>query len=147
MDAFALMKKDHRKVEEIFEDLLGPDGKSNKKRKELFKELKNELLSHAHMEEHVFYPVMKAESKTHDLTMEFYEEHHQVKELLEELEKLSKDDEKWMAKLTVLQENVQHHVNEEENDLFPKAEKILPKERSEELGKEMQESKQEFLSK
>ncbi len=147
MDALSFMKKDHRKVEELFKEIMATDETNLDERGRLFEELKNELNSHAHMEEHVFYPVMKDEAKTQDLAMEFYEEHHEVKILLRELEEIPMDQDEWVAKLKLLKENVEHHVHEEEHDLFPEAEKILDKKMSENLGIEMEKSKKDFLAK
>lgn len=144
MNPFTIMKKDHKTVKGIFADLEKAKGKERKEK--LFEELHNELEAHAYMEEKAFYPEIKDPKTTHDLTLEAYEEHHVVKVLLKELAALGKDHDEWDAKLKVLQENVEHHVKEEENELFPKAEKIIG-DRAEEVAEKMQEKKQEYLDK
>ena len=143
MDAFELLKKDHEKVSGIFEKLEPTTERGVKTREELFTQLKNELDIHAKIEEEIFYPAIKEARKTHDITLEAFEEHHVIKQLLAELDKLSKDDETWGAKLTVLKENVEHHVEEEEGEMFSGAKKVLSSEQIEELGARMEAAKRE----
>lgn len=142
MDAFELLKKDHEKVAGIFEKLDATTERGVKTREELFTQLQNELDVHTQIEEQILYPVLKAAEETHDITLEAYEEHAVVKQLLAELDALPKDDETWVAKLTVLKENVEHHVEEEEGEMFKKARKVLGQEQVEELGTRLQEAKE-----
>ena len=141
MDAFELLKKDHEKVSGIFEKLDSTTERGVKTREELFTQLKQELDVHARIEEEILYPVLKEAKETEDLTLEAYEEHNVVKQLLAELEALPKDDETWGAKLTVLKENVEHHVEEEEGELFDGAREVLSREQIEELGTRLEEAK------
>ena len=143
MDAFELLKKDHEKVSGIFEKLEATTERGVKTREELFTQLKNELDVHAKIEEEIFYPAIRDARDTHEITLEAYEEHKVVKQLLSELEKLSKDDETWGAKFTVLKENVEHHVEEEEGEMFKGARKVLSSEQIEELGARMEAAKKE----
>jgi iron-sulfur cluster repair protein YtfE (RIC family) len=143
MDAFELLKKDHEKVSGIFEKLEPTTERAIKTREELFTQLKQELDIHTYIEEQIFYPVLKQAQETHDITLEAYEEHAVVKELLAELDQLAKDDETWGAKLKVLQENVEHHVEEEEDEMFPSARDVLSREQIEELGARMEAAKKE----
>jgi iron-sulfur cluster repair protein YtfE (RIC family) len=141
MNAFELLKKDHEKVSGIFEKLDKTTERGVKTREELFTQLKTELEIHSQIEEQMLYPVLKEAKETHDITLEAVEEHNVVKQLLAELEELPKDDETWGAKLTVLKENVEHHVEEEEKEMFKDARKVLNSEQLEELGTRMQEAK------
>ncbi len=141
MNAFELLKKDHKKVSGIFEKLDATTERGVKTREELFTQLKQELDVHTRIEEEILYPVLKEAKETEDLTLEAYEEHHVVKQLLAELDELPKDDETWGAKLTVLKENVEHHVEEEEGELFDGAREVLSREQIEELGTRMEEAK------
>jgi hypothetical protein len=143
MDAFELLKKDHEKVSGILEKLDATTERGVKTREELFTQLKQELDVHARVEEEIFYPVLKEASETEELTLEAYEEHNVVKQLLTELDELPKNDETWGAKLTVLKENVEHHVEEEEGELFKGAKKVLSQEQLEELGARMEAAKLE----
>ncbi|HEV7376271.1 MAG TPA: hemerythrin domain-containing protein [Pyrinomonadaceae bacterium] len=143
MDAFELLKKDHEKVSGIFEKLEPTTERGVKTREELFAQLKQELEIHTKIEEQILYPVLKEAEDTHDITLEAYEEHNVVKTLLTELEALPKDDETWEAKLTVLKENVEHHVEEEEGEMFKKARKVLSSEQIEALGTRLEAAKKE----
>lgn len=143
MDVFELLKKDHEKVSGIFEKLDATTERGVKTREELFAQLKQELDVHTRIEEEYLYPVLKDASETEELTLEAYEEHNVVKQLLVELEELSKDDETWGAKLKVLKENVEHHVEEEEGELFDGAREVLSQEQLEELGAQMEAAKRE----
>ncbi|HEX8709571.1 MAG TPA: hemerythrin domain-containing protein [Pyrinomonadaceae bacterium] len=143
MDAFELLKKDHEKVSDIFDKLEPTTERGEKTREELFARLKQELEIHARVEEEIFYPALKEAKETHDITLEGIEEHHVVKQLLAELDELPKTDESWGAKLKVLKENVEHHVEEEEEEMFKGARKVLSREQLEELGARMEAAKQE----
>jgi hypothetical protein len=143
MDAFELLKKDHEKVSGIFEKLEPTTERGVKTREELFAQLKQELEIHTQIEEQFLYPALKQAQETHDITLEAYEEHHVIKELLAELDALAKDDETWGAKLTVLKENVEHHVEEEEGEMFSGARDVLSSEQIEELGARMEAAKRE----
>jgi iron-sulfur cluster repair protein YtfE (RIC family) len=145
MNAFELLKQDHKKVSGIFEKLEPTTERGVKTREELFAQLKQELDIHARIEETIFYPAIKEAKETKDITLEAYEEHNVVKQLLAELDELSKDDETWGAKLKVLKENVEHHVEEEEEEMFPSAREVLSPEQIEDLGTRMEASKKEQL--
>ena len=142
MDAFELLKKDHEKVSGIFEKLDATTERGVKTREELFTQLKQELDVHARIEETILYPVLKEAKETEEITLEAYEEHNVVKQLLAELDELSKEDETWGAKLTVLKENVEHHVEEEEGEMFQSARQVLTEEQIDLLGVEMEREKE-----
>jgi hemerythrin-like domain-containing protein len=143
MNAFELMKQDHKKVSGIFENLEPTTERGVKTREELFAQLKQELDIHARIEEEIFYPAIKEAKETRDITLEAYEEHGVVKQLLAELDELPKSDETWGAKLKVLKENVEHHVEEEEGEMFTSAREVLSREQIEELGTRMEAAKKE----
>ena len=141
MDAITLLKTDHKTVAGIFEKLEETTERAEKTREELFTKLKQELDVHAHIEETIFYPVLKKSDETRDITMEGIQEHHVVKVLLRELDAMDVGSETWTAKLKVLKENVEHHVEEEEEDMFVKAREVLSREQLEELGAQMEQEK------
>lgn len=125
---FDLLKADHKKVKAILEQLSETTEVAVKTREALFKKLVEALRVHEEFEEAFFYPKVEKETKnpdTKDLVEEAYQEHHIVDILLAEMKKLSVQDKVWTAKLTVLKESIAHHVQEEENELFPKAQKTL----------------------
>ena len=141
MNAFALLKEDHKRVAGILEKIDATTERGVKTREELFDQLKTELDIHAEIEETIFYPVLEKHDETRDITLEGIEEHRIVKELLAELDAMAKDDEVWTAKMTVLKENVEHHVKEEEGEMFPKARKALTEDEIETLGTRLEAAK------
>jgi len=143
MNAFTLLKADHKKVAGILEKIDATTERGVKTREELFTQLKTELDIHTRIEETIFYPVLKKADETHDITLEAFEEHKVVKTLLSELESLGKDKEEWTAKFTVLKENIEHHVEEEEGEMFTKARKVLSESDAEALGSPMEKAKGE----
>src|SRR4030095_9131294 len=143
MNVFEVLKADHEKVAGIMEKIDQTTERASKTREELFTQLKNELDLHAEIEEQIFYPALEDREETRDITLEAYEEHNLVKQILSEVESEPNDDETWTAKFTVLKENVEHHVEEEEGELFKKARTVLSKDEIEELGNRLQEAKRQ----
>src|SRR6476620_12468845 len=141
MNAFTLLKADHKKVAGILEKIDETTERAVKTREELFTQLKTELDIHTRIEETIFYPALKDTDETRDITLEAFEEHKLVKTLLGELESLGMDKEEWTAKFTVLKENIEHHVEEEEGEMFKKARKVLSENELEKLGDRLQEAK------
>jgi len=138
MDPIELLKKDHKTVSELFERIEAATGKV---KLGIFRQIKNELELHTHIEEVIFYPALEKANETRDLTLEAYEEHKVVKDLLGELDSADAVSDEWEARLTVLKENVEHHVDEEENELFDKANDVLTADEAETLGDRMQAEK------
>ena len=138
MDAFELLKADHKKVNELFDQLEAATGKA---KLNVFNQIKTELELHTHIEEKIFYPALETPEETHDLTLEAYEEHKMVKTLLTKLSGARTADDEWQAQAKVLRENVEHHVDEEENELFDKADDVLSDEEIEALGQQMEAEK------
>lgn len=145
MNAFTLLKADHKKVAGILEKIDSTTERGVKTREELFTRLKTELEVHARIEETIFYPVLKKADETRDITLEAFEEHRLVKQLLGELDTMGKGEEQWTAKFTVLKENIEHHVEEEEGEMFPKARKVLSEEEADIMGERMEKARDEQL--
>jgi hemerythrin-like domain-containing protein len=140
MDAFELLKTDHEKVSGLFKRIESVSGKA---KVGVFNQIKHELEVHTQIEETILYPALKNAEETRDLTLEAYEEHRIVKDLLAELA-AAKPGDQWDAKLTVLKENVEHHVEEEEGELFKKANGVLSREEVESLGDQMAREKEKL---
>jgi len=138
MHAFELLKADHEKVAELFDQLEAANGNA---KLEVFNQIRTELELHTYIEEKIFYPALEKPEETHDITLEAYEEHAQVKTLLKELSRSRTANDEWEAKAKVLRENVEHHVKEEENELFEKASEALPEQDFEVLGERMEAEK------
>ena len=141
MDALALIKDDHEKMRKLLEELETTTERGVKTREELFSKIKGELTVHEIIEEEIFYPALRDHPKAKDIVLEGYEEHHVVDLVMAELEDLPVDDESWGAKAKVMQENVEHHMEEEEGEMFQKARSIFDRDELEELGRRMEARK------
>jgi hypothetical protein len=141
MDAISLLKADHDKMKKLLNELETTTERGIKTRTELFATIKGELMVHETIEEEIFYPELKSHPKARDIVLEGYEEHHVVDLLMGELEALDVNDETWGAKALVMKENVEHHMEEEEGDMFKKARQVFDKAELEELGERMERRK------
>lgn len=145
MNALTLLKQDHQNVDALFsrfEELA--KGNGTKAKADVVHKIITQLSIHAEIEEQVFYPAVRAAlaDKEIDPTIfEALEEHHAVKVLLSEIEKLAPAHERYDAKVTVMIENVRHHVEEEENELFPKVREAMTVQQLEEMGEAMEQAK------
>jgi hemerythrin superfamily protein len=145
-DAVSLIKADHRTVEQLFREFEEAGDRAYKTRQQLVEQIIRELEVHATIEEELYYPAVEAKAKKDgkEMVAEAVEEHHVVKVLLGELSAMSSEDESFDAKVTVLMENVRHHVEEEESELLPESEEILGDEELARLGEEMAACKQQL---
>jgi iron-sulfur cluster repair protein YtfE (RIC family) len=141
MDAISLLKADHEKVKSLFNKT---ESASESEQLSLFKQIHEELEIHTHIEETILYPRLKEIEELKDITMEAVEEHHQAKVIMREISSLSDDSSKFEPKLKVLQEDIEHHVQEEEEEMFPKMQKIFSSEDLEALGAELEAEKKNF---
>jgi len=133
-----MLKDDHKTVEQLFKRFEKAGERAHVEKRNIVDRIVEALSVHAAVEEQVFYPVVRATVPgTEDLTLESLEEHHIVKWVLSELDSMSPEDERFDAKVTVLIENVRHHVKEEEQDLFPKVRSELGRDSLNDLGKVM----------
>jgi hemerythrin superfamily protein len=139
LDVLTLLKEDHDKVKRVLEEGETTTERGEKTRTELFTRLKTMLTAHEAMEEEVLYPALKAHPKAKDLTLEAYEEHHVVDLVLEELEKTPVTDEQWGAKWTVAKENIEHHIEEEEGEMFRDIREIFSSDEREQMAARMSE--------
>jgi iron-sulfur cluster repair protein YtfE (RIC family) len=145
LDALRLLKDDHDKVKAMLGKLDATTERAEKTRTEMLQTLKSELTVHETIEEEILYPALKEFAKTKDIALEGYEEHHVVDGIMAELETTPVDDETWGAKLTVMKENLEHHIEEEEGEMFPKARKVMDEEELAELGERMAARKKVLL--
>jgi len=152
MDIFSVLHQDHENVSTIFKKFEAFKGKQGSAQtcEYLFKELDTELSLHAQVEEDIVYPVFEEKQETSEIIEESLEEHKEIESLLSDLREMPPDDEsleEWMSQLDDLQEKVEHHVQEEEGQLFPKAKKIISKAEAELLGEKVQTAKAELRGK
>ena len=142
MDPFELLEEDHRKVKKLLEELDSTTERGVKTRTELFAKIKREMEIHEAIEEEILYPALKQHPKAKEVVLEGYEEHHVVDTLMGELETTSVEDESWGAKLSVMKENIEHHIEEEEDEMFKKARAAFDKSELDALGDQMKARKE-----
>jgi hypothetical protein len=141
VDAITLLKTDHDRMRTLLTELESTTERGVKTRTELFATIKGELMVHETIEEEIFYPELKAHPKAKDIVLEGYEEHHVVDLVMGELEEVPVDDESWGAKAKVMKENVEHHMEEEEGDMFKTARSVFDKGELDDLGARMEARK------
>ncbi len=143
MNAIELLKADHKVVSGLFQKV---DATEESEHPALFEQIKAELEIHAHIEEAIFYPplIEKGDKELSDLTKEGIEEHHEVKIFLREISALADETDKFEPKLTVLIENVKHHVMEEEGEMFKMVADQFDAAQLEEWGAQMEAEKAKF---
>lgn len=142
MNALELLKSDHDKVDELFKQAEATEDEN--KKHGLFTQIKMELLTHTHIEETIFYPAIMVNEDIKDIVLEGIEEHKQAKTLLREIPNLSAESEKFDPKFKVLMEDIEHHVKEEEGEMFPMVKKAFDKQQLEDLGAQMAAEKITF---
>ena len=143
MDAIRLLTDDHAKLKRLLRDLETTTDRAVKTREELFDKVKTELTVHEVIEEEIFYPELKAHPKAKAIVLEAFEEHNVVDTLMGEIDGLPFDDERWMAKFTVMKENIEHHIDEEEGEMFSKARSVFDRAELMDLGERMEQRKAE----
>jgi hypothetical protein len=142
MDAITLLRTDHKTVEQLFKRFEKAGERAFVEKRQIVDRIIEELSIHAAIEEQIFYPVAReAVPATEDIVLESLEEHHVVKWVLSELVDLDPRHERFDAKVTVLIENVRHHVEEEETEFFPKVRAALSRSALAELGEALKEAK------
>jgi hemerythrin-like domain-containing protein len=142
LDAIAELKRDHRKVEQLFKRFEKAGEGAHRTKRAIVDSVIEELSRHAEIEELVMYPEIRREVGGADSdVLEALEEHHSVKVTLRELEQLDESHERFDAKMTVLIEHVRHHVTEEERELFPQVRKELGRQRLLELGAQLRRAR------
>jgi hemerythrin superfamily protein len=139
MNALDILKKDHQTVKDLFQQATRTS--DQKQRRDLFDKIDTELEIHAHIEETIFYPALEQHEELADMVAEALEEHQQVKVLLEEIEEAGADSHDFGAKLQELMENVEHHVKEEEGEMFSKVREVFDENELEELGSQLVSAK------
>ena len=139
MDGLELLKQDHQAVKDLFDQI--DDAEDGKQRKKLFDQIDTQLNIHAHIEETVFYPEMQKIDQLKDMVEEALAEHQEVKTLLEEIEGLDPEAEQFSASLEELMENVEHHIAEEEDEMFPKVRERCDQATLDRLGDQLESAK------
>ena len=142
MNATELLKQDHQEASGLMDELETADKGNMGPTRQLFNQLKEALTLHTQIEEQIFYPALEQHEETKDMVGEAFSEHKEVKKMLEDMSSMTPGSDEFMDQLTELRDSVEHHVEEEENEMFPKAERALGESRMQELGRQMQQMKQ-----
>ena len=140
-DPFLLLEADHRRFEQLLKQGEETTSRAVKRRNEILDTLSDTLNLHELIEEKVLYPALKEHPETRAIVLEGFEEHHVADVVVAELHKLAKNNDQWGAKFKVLKESIEHHIQEEEGNMFRVARTILSREELDALGARMRAMK------
>ncbi|MEU5763098.1 hemerythrin domain-containing protein [Nocardia sp. NPDC047648] len=139
-DAIVLLRDDHKALRKLFREFEKAGEDATQTKGKVVKKIIEALTVHTYLENECMYPeVRKLVPELEDDILESYEEHHVADVLVTELSTMKPDDEHFTAKTTVLIENVDHHIDEEENEWFPKVRESLGRKQLQEIGARMEE--------
>jgi len=143
-----LLKNDHEGVKALFNKFDKPNSRGQNGKKELFNEIRRELLIHSQMEQEIFYPALSGTSSTQaaQLVAQAEQEHGAIEKLLQELNAMTGTEKTFETKMTELMNQVVEHIEMEEDQIFDEARKNLPEYRLEELGLEMEDRRKILTS-
>lgn len=142
MDIFDKLKKEHDEVRDMVEKIKETSDRAIKTREKEFEKLYIEIKAHHEAEEEVVVPVLKDKTDTKEDGMEMVEEHHVIEDLLSQLDEMEKNDENWIIKFGVMSEILEHHLDEEENDVKKDARACFDKSVLKDLVSKFEDSKQ-----
>jgi hemerythrin superfamily protein len=145
MTIYEVILEDHEKARAMLKELRAVDERDEKRRAKSFADFKADLMIHQHVEEAVFYDRLKNIEETRPDALEAINEHHVVDTLLEELDDMDKGNDRWTAKLGVLAELVEHHMEEEEGEFFENAKKVVDDDLAERMAEEFRSKKEAGL--
>jgi hemerythrin-like domain-containing protein len=145
-DAIELLETDHRRMEALLAQGDETTARGVKTRTELLNTLTRELNAHELIEEKVLYPALQSHPQAKDIVLEGYQEHHVADLIVQELHRLARNDEQWGPKFKVLKENIEHHIKEEEGEMFRTARGIFSREELQQLGALMAKMKARALA-
>ena len=147
MDIYAYIKRDHLRVADLMQQLL--DIRLAAFHRRLFDQIKTELTLHTEAEEKTFYRAIEAATRaqaTEDEMVHAFDDHAEIRSLLQELTELSENDEMWMVKFGELKHAVEHHVQDEETNVWKKARMVLSPDQERTLARDMDREKQKLLN-
>ena len=140
-DIYTKLKDDHQSVSSILQQLTQTPATETMKRQALFAELQHSLTRHSEAEEATFYALLRQHEQTRDVVRNAQQEHQRIEVLLHELERMDTNDLRWGVTLQTLKDLVEHHVHEEEGQVFARARNILPAWQAEDLGRQFAQAK------
>lgn len=145
MATIEAIKQDHDKMRELAENIMQTEGNSEQRR-ELFKQFKKELRSHSDAEEQTLYAAMMRKDKSQKQIRHSTTEHEEAAELLEKLEDTEMSSSSWLSTFSKLKEELEHHMQEEETEVFNKAQKVLDEKNLQKVEEQFSEKKEEKLT-
>jgi hemerythrin-like domain-containing protein len=145
MNAIELLEKDHKAMKKLLGDLEDTTKRATKTREDLFAKIRTELTAHETIEEEIFYPALRQHEKAKDIVLEGYMEHHVADLIVNELASAPTSDEEWGAMAKVLRETIEHHIEEEEGEMFKIARQVLGRDELADLGEKMETRKKQVL--
>lgn len=145
MDAIDMLKEDHKRIRELIQRMLGTSNEQVDERTQMFELLKQELEIHTRVEEDVFYPVMDRQGgHEHEEVDDALKEHGEIRDLLNVMSRTDPSSNSWEDKLEELHQTLEHHIDDEENDLFVCARDDIPAD-LENIGNRMYQEKGDLL--
>lgn len=146
-DAISLLLRDHDKVRELLAQLVDTESDDGDARRDLLEQIEHEVKVHSKVEERIFYPAFKEAVQDEDGQKLFYEaeeEHHVVDMVIPELKRVDPSTEEFAGKAKVLKDLIEHHAEEEEQEMFPEAKRAMGKDELMRLGEEIQRMKEQM---
>jgi len=140
-DIYTAIKQDHDKARGLMAQILDTSNRAEKTRTDLFEDFKLDLWAHHKVEEAVFYAKLRDAKQTKADAHEALSEHHSANSLIEELDSMPKDNDAWIGKFSALKDMVEHHMQEEEQEVFPEAKDVIKGDDAEKLGDKFQSRK------
>lgn len=125
MNVLDVLKDDHATVERLFSTIMATSSSDKSQREKLFQSLKEAVIKHAHAEEKIFYPPLRDKQPAHDMIEHGLDEHHSVEKLLQKMDNIPADSDDWIDTLENIHMKIKDHVEEEEGEVFPKAQQLL----------------------
>ncbi len=144
-DIFTLIKADHREIDKLFKKIDRTSERATKTRTRLFEQLRDKIVEHSHAEEEAVYPLLRKHTKTEDIGYESVEEHSVISHLLDRISVVAVSEKEWTAAVTVLKEMIQHHVEEEQSEMFAKMRRTFSKNVLTAMAQDFLRSKESFL--
>jgi hypothetical protein len=142
-DAINLLETDHRRMEDLLKRGEGTTERAVRQRTKLLDDISAELATHELLEEQVLYPALEEHPEARAIALEGFQEHHVADLIVDELHHVAADNEQWGAKFKVLKENIEHHIDEEEGEMFRTARAVLSQDELKAMGVRMTAMKTE----
>lgn len=138
-DIFKHLHSDHEKIATLFEEMRDTNETEVQLRADIFEELQEKIIAHARGEEKTFYSRLQLERDLEDIVKEALQEHQEVEQILASIADLDPDSGEWLKQISVLQANIEAHVQKEEDEIFPRARHLINESESAQLSHEMQQ--------